>query len=70
MAIGVPVFDANRADKLDRTSERMILVLKETKPEVIHGFFASQCILTSRGGKITHAAVVARGMGKPCVAGA
>ena len=43
---------------------------EETKPEDIHGFFASQGILTSRGGKTSHAAVVARGMGKPCVAGA
>ena len=48
----------------------MILVREETKPEDIHGFFASQGILTSRGGKTSHAAVVARGMGKPCVAGA
>jgi pyruvate,orthophosphate dikinase len=45
-------------------------VREETKPEDIHGFFASQGILTSRGGKTSHAAVVARGMGKPCVAGA
>ena len=43
---------------------------EETKPEDIHGFFASQGILTSRGGKTSHAAVVARGMGKACVAGA
>ena len=48
----------------------MILVREETKPEDIHGFFAAQGILTSRGGKTSHAAVVARGMGKPCVAGA
>ena len=48
----------------------MILVREETKPEDIHGFFASQGVLTSRGGKTSHAAVVARGMGKPCVAGA
>src|SRR5438046_3839064 len=46
------------------------LVRKATKPEHIHGFFASQGILTSRGEKTSHAAVVARGMGKPCVAGA
>ncbi len=49
---------------------RVILVREETKPEDIHGFFASQGILTSRGGKTSHAAVVARGMGKPCVSGA
>jgi pyruvate, orthophosphate dikinase len=49
---------------------RCILVREETKPEDIHGFFAAKGILTSRGGKTSHAAVVARGMGKPCVAGA
>jgi pyruvate, orthophosphate dikinase len=69
-ASGVAVFDADRAEKLGRTGERVILVREETKPEDIHGFFASQGILTSRGGKTSHAAVVARGMGKPCVAGA
>jgi len=47
-----------------------MLVREETRPEDIHGFFAAQGILTSRGGKTSHAAVVARGMGKPCVAGA
>jgi pyruvate,orthophosphate dikinase len=70
VAIGVAVFDADRAEKLGRTGERVILVREETKPEDIHGFFASQGILTSRGGKTSHAAVVARGMGKPCVSGA
>ena len=69
-AIGIAVFDADRAEKLGRTGERVILVREETKPEDIHGFFASQGILTSRGGKTSHAAVVARGMGKPCVSGA
>jgi pyruvate,orthophosphate dikinase len=69
-ASGIAVFDADRAEKLGRTGERVILVREETKPEDIHGFFASQGILTSRGGKTSHAAVVARGMGKPCVAGA
>ncbi|WP_319578241.1 pyruvate, phosphate dikinase [uncultured Methanospirillum sp.] len=69
-AIGIAVFDADRAEKLGRTGERIILVREETKPEDIHGFFASQGILTSRGGKTSHAAVVARGMGKPCVSGA
>ncbi len=69
-AVGIAVFDADRAEKLGRTGERVILVREETKPEDIHGFFASQGILTSRGGKTSHAAVVARGMGKPCVAGA
>ena len=49
--------------------ERIILVREETKPDDIHGFFQAQGILTSRGGKTSHAAVVARGMGKPCVSG-
>ena len=69
-ACGIAVFDADRAEKLGRAGEKVILVREETKPEDIHGFFASQGILTSRGGKTSHAAVVARGMGKPCVAGA
>jgi len=61
-------FDADRAEQLGRRGAKVILVREETKPEDIHGFFASQGILTSRGGKTSHAAVVARGMGKPCVA--
>jgi pyruvate,orthophosphate dikinase len=69
-AVGHAVFDADRAEVLGRGGQRVILVREETKPEDIHGFFASQGILTSRGGKTSHAAVVARGMGKPCVAGA
>ena len=69
-ASGKVVFDADRAEVLGRSGEKVILVREETKPEDIHGFFASQGILTSRGGKTSHAAVVARGMGKPCVAGA
>ena len=69
-ASGHVVFDADRAELLGRAGEKVILVREETKPEDIHGFFASQGILTSRGGKTSHAAVVARGMGKPCVAGA
>lgn len=69
-ASGACVFDADRAEFLGRGGEKVILVREETKPEDIHGFFASQGILTSRGGKTSHAAVVARGMGKPCVAGA
>jgi pyruvate,orthophosphate dikinase len=70
VAVGIAVFDADRAEQLGRTGERVILVREETKPEDIHGFFAAQGILTSRGGKTSHAAVVARGMGKPCVSGA
>ncbi len=69
-ATGKAVFDADRAEELGRAGEAVILVREETKPEDIHGFFASKGILTSRGGKTSHAAVVARGMGKPCVAGA
>jgi pyruvate,orthophosphate dikinase len=69
-ASGKCVFDADTAEIKGRGGEKVILVREETKPEDIHGFFASQGILTSRGGKTSHAAVVARGMGKPCVAGA
>jgi len=69
-ASGQCVFDADRAEMLGHAGQKVILVREETKPEDIHGFFASQGILTSRGGKTSHAAVVARGMGKPCVAGA
>jgi pyruvate,orthophosphate dikinase len=69
-AAGKCVFDADLAEKLGRSGEKVILVREETRPEDIHGFFAAEGILTSRGGKTSHAAVVARGMGKPCVAGA
>ncbi|MCB1874839.1 MAG: pyruvate, phosphate dikinase, partial [Chromatiales bacterium] len=69
-AAGMAIFDADRAEQIGRAGQKVILVREETKPEDIHGFFASQGILTSRGGKTSHAAVVARGMGKPCVAGA
>jgi pyruvate,orthophosphate dikinase len=69
-AVGHAVFDADRAEQQGHGGQRIILVREETKPEDIHGFFASEGILTARGGKTSHAAVVARGMGKPCVAGA
>jgi len=69
-AAGKCVFDADLAEKLGNAGEDVILVREETRPEDIHGFFAATGILTSRGGKTSHAAVVARGMGKPCVAGA
>ncbi len=70
-ACGHAVFDADRAEELGKSGgQKVILLREETKPEDIHGFFASEGILTSRGGKTSHAAVVARGMGKPCVAGA
>jgi pyruvate,orthophosphate dikinase len=69
-ATGKVVFDADRAEHMGNKGEKVILTRVETKPEDIHGFFAAQGILTSRGGKTSHAAVVARGMGKPCVSGA
>ncbi len=69
-ATGQVVFDADRAEILAKDGHKLILVREETKPEDIHGFFAAEGVLTSRGGKTSHAAVVARGMGKPCVAGA
>lgn len=69
-ASGSVVFDADRAELLGKAGEKVILMREETKPEDIHGFFAAEGVLTSRGGKTSHAAVVARGMGKPCVAGA
>ena len=69
-ACGKCVFDADTAQRLGQAGEDIILLREETKPEDIHGFFAAQGILTSRGGKTSHAAVVARGMGKACVAGA
>lgn len=68
-ASGKAVFDADEAERLGKLGQKVILVREETKPEDIHGFFASEGILTSRGGKTSHAAVVARGMGKPCVSG-
>ncbi len=68
-ASGKAIFDADEAERVGKLGYKVILVREETKPEDIHGFFASQGILTSRGGKTSHAAVVARGMGKPCVSG-
>ena len=68
-ARGRCVFDADRAEVKAKLGEKVILVREETKPDDIHGFFAAQGILTSRGGKTSHAAVVARSMGKPCVSG-
>ncbi|MBL7102374.1 MAG: pyruvate, phosphate dikinase, partial [Desulfobacteraceae bacterium] len=68
-ASGRLVFDADKAEIKAKLGEKVILVREETKPDDIHGFFAAQGILTSRGGKTSHAAVVARSMGKPCVSG-
>ncbi|MBN1574448.1 MAG: pyruvate, phosphate dikinase [Deltaproteobacteria bacterium] len=69
-AVGKVVFTANDAEKEAKVGEKVILVRIETSPEDIHGMNAAQGILTARGGMTSHAAVVARGMGKPCVAGA
>ena len=68
-ASGVAVFNADDADKREKAGDKVILVREETRPEDIHGFFASEGILTSRGGMTSHAAVVARSMGKPCITG-
>ncbi len=68
-AAGKVVFDADTAVEWTKNGEKVILVREETKPEDVHGFFAAQGILTSRGGKTSHAAVVARGIGKPCIVG-
>ncbi|MGD6853341.1 MAG: pyruvate, phosphate dikinase [Candidatus Bathyarchaeia archaeon] len=69
-ASGEVVFDADEAERQAKAGKKVILVREQTKPEDIHGFFAAEGILTSIGGKTSHAAVVARGMGKPCVSGA
>ncbi len=69
-ASGAVVFDTDEAAKRGDEGEKVILVRRETTPEDIHGLAASQGVLTSRGGMTSHAAVVARGMGQPCVAGA
>ena len=69
-ASGKVVFSADDAEKQARSGEKVILVRRETSPEDIHGMHAAEGILTSTGGMTSHAAVVARGMGKPCVAGA
>ena len=68
-ASGKVVFDPDRAEELSKNSEKVILVRIETSPEDFHGMVAAQAILTARGGMTSHAAVVARGMGKCCVAG-
>jgi pyruvate,orthophosphate dikinase len=69
-ATGKVVFDPDEAEQLAQNGEQVILVRTETAPEDFHGMVAAQAILTARGGMTSHAAVVARGMGKPCVAGA
>jgi len=69
-AVGQAVFDADVAAEWAHSGKRVILVRKETTPDDIHGMDAAQGILTATGGMTSHAAVVARGMGKPCVSGA
>ena len=69
-AVGKAVFDSATAVQWAERGERVILVRRETNPDDLHGMIAAQGILTSRGGKTSHAAVVARGMGKTCVCGA
>jgi pyruvate, orthophosphate dikinase len=69
-ACGTVVFSADEAEMLANAGEKVVLVREETSPEDIHGMHAAQGILTSRGGMTSHAAVVARGMGTPCVSGA
>jgi len=69
-ASGVVVFDSDTAEKRANAGDAVILVRVETSPEDIHGMHAARGILTARGGMTSHAAVVARGMGRPCVSGA
>src|SRR6202045_236268 len=69
-ACGEIVFSADEAELLKSQNRKVILVRVETSPEDIHGMHAAEGILTTRGGMTSHAAVVARGMGKPCVSGA
>ena len=69
-ASGTVVFDADDAEALGRAGGSVVLVRRETNPEDFHGMVAAKAILTARGGMTSHAAVVARGMGTPCVTGA
>ena len=69
-ATGKIVFDADEAERMSQLGDAVILVRTETSPEDIHGMHAARGIVTARGGMTSHAAVVARGMGRPCVSGA
>lgn len=69
-AIGEVVFNSDEAEELKKAGRNVILVRVETSPEDIHGMHAAEAIVTARGGMTSHAAVVARGMGTPCVSGA
>src|SRR6478736_4025265 len=68
-AVGKAVFDADRAAEQAAAGEQVVLVRIETSPDDFHGMAAAQGVLTARGGATSHAAVVARQIGKPCVAG-
>ncbi len=68
-ATGIAVFDADTAEELGKKGESVILVRPETSPDDVHGMLVAKGILTQHGGATSHAAVVARGLGKPCVAG-
>jgi len=68
-ASGRAVFDPDTAEQRAHAGENVILVRDETTPEDFHGIVAARAVLTARGGMTSHAAVVARGMGKPCVSG-
>jgi pyruvate,orthophosphate dikinase len=69
-AVGQAVFDANEAEERGSRGDKVIMVRWETNPDDIHGLIQAQGVITSHGGMTSHAAVVARGMGKPCIAGA
>ncbi|RMG02698.1 MAG: pyruvate, phosphate dikinase [Acidobacteria bacterium] len=69
-AQGIVVFSPDEAEEMAKHGEKVILVRRETSPDDFHGMVAAEAILTQRGGMTSHAAVVARGMGKPCVVGA
>ncbi len=68
-AVGAAVFSADEAEAAAERGEKVVLIRWETNPDDLHGMIAAQGILTSHGGKTSHAAVIARGMGKPCVCG-
>ena len=68
-ASGVAVFNVKRAIMMGENNKKVILLRRETKPEDVPAFFSSEGILTSQGGKSSHAAIVSRGMGKPCIVG-
>jgi len=68
-ANGVAVFDVKRAIAMGEDGKKVVLIRQETKPEDVPAFFSSEGILTSQGGKSSHAAIVSRGMGKPCIVG-